>query len=78
MHTAAELESLRRSAAMAPLPSRQVVDVLDAYLELVHERARIEALLSELGPSWRTARTVLNQLSELLGSRPLPSGASSA
>ena len=67
LHSPAELESLRRSAAMAPLPPRQVTELLDGYLALSQERLRIRALLGRLGPSWRDARTVLNELAELIG-----------
>lgn len=76
VHSPAELESLRRSAAMAPLPPRQVLELLDGYLTLANERTRIEAMFAELGPSWRNARTVLNDLSDLLAGTPLPSAAS--
>lgn len=74
IHSAAELESLRRSAAMAPLPPAQVTELVGGYLLLVREREQLRAMLQELGPSWRTARTVLNRLSELLAEPAPPSG----
>lgn len=66
IHTAADIESIRRSAAMAPLPRQQVDECLSGYLALARERERVVTLLGDLGPSWRAARSVLNELSELL------------
>ena len=65
LHTPAELESIRRSAAMAPLPPRQVAELPDGYVQLAREREQLHRLLAELGPAWRAARAVLNRLSEL-------------
>lgn len=70
IHSAAELETIRRSAAMAPLPPFQVTELLAGYAALAREREQIRSMLGELGPSWRTARTVLNQLSELVADEP--------
>jgi len=66
IHSSTELESIRRSAAMAPLPTRQIAELLDGYVAVLREREQVRRLLAELGPNWRGARVVLNQLSELM------------
>lgn len=61
-----EVESLRRSAAMAPLPSLQVVEVLEDLRQLHHERDAMRRLLVELRPAWRGSATVLDRLASIV------------
>jgi hypothetical protein len=62
-----ELEGLRRSLAMSDtLPKAEVLRVLDECSRLAAERVRIERILKQLGPSWRSARNALNDLSKVL------------
>jgi len=50
--------------------------LLDSYLTLTQERVRIRELLAELGPTWRSTRSVLNELSDIVNDAPLPSSTS--
>lgn len=61
-YTAIEVETLRRSAAMAPLPTQTAIAALDDLKALHQERAVVIRLLSELGPAWGATRDVLNRL----------------
>jgi len=65
-YSAVQVESLKRSAAMAPLPTRQVSEVLEDLRELHHERDKIQRLLKELGPDWRRSRDLLNRIVALM------------
>jgi hypothetical protein len=65
-----DLESLRRSAAMAPLSYHHVERLIEELCDLLDERAELERLLGELGPSWSDARRVLNDLHRVLTRRP--------
>ena len=51
---------------MAPLSSDEALRVLDAFDELLRERARIAAVLSDLPASWSQVRKMLNELQALL------------
>ena len=62
-----EVESLRRSMAMAPtLPEPQILELIETCEQLLRERVRIERSLMELGPSWSSARRALNDLAKIL------------
>ena len=62
-----EVESIRRSLAMAPtLPEPQIRALVETCEQLLGERVRIERLLMELGPSWNGARKTLNELAKIL------------
>jgi hypothetical protein len=66
-----EVESIRRSFAMSPsLPVEQVQRLLETCERLLAERVKIERILKELGPSWRSARHALNDLSKVLHADP--------
>jgi hypothetical protein len=60
--TAAELEGLRRSAAMAPLGQADTARLIEAYTQLAAERAQIAAVLARLPRSWAEVRAALNEL----------------
>ena len=66
MLTIHDVESIRRSAAMAPLSSDEAFRVLEACDQLLRERARIAAALADLPPSWSQVRKVLNELQAIL------------
>lgn len=66
--TVNDVESIRRSAAMAPLSQDETFRVLETCDRLLHERARISALLAELPPSWTNVRQVLNELQAIVNS----------
>ena len=66
MLTVNDVESIRRSAAMAPLSSDEAFRVLDACDQLLRERARIAALLADLPTSWTKVRKLLNELETMM------------
>ena len=62
-----EVEILRRSAAMAPLPPNDVVEALEALAIMAGERATIRRLLDELATtSFPAVRTALNDLRQIV------------
>lgn len=61
-----DIESLRRSAAMAPLSPSHVSDLLDTCAKLSRERAAIAEVLTELPTSFASVRDSLNQLQRLI------------
>ena len=61
-----DIESIRRSAAMAPLSSDEAFRVLEACDQLLRERARIAAVLAELPASWGQVRRTLNDLQAIV------------
>ena len=61
-----ELESLRRSNAMAPLSPSHVSELIEACTEMVKERAAICAILTELPSSFADVRSALNQLQRIV------------
>ena len=67
MLTVNDVESIRRSAAMAPLSSDEAFRVLAALDQLLREQARIAALLADLPASWGSVRKVLNELQAIVG-----------
>ncbi len=69
--TAEEIDSLRRSLAMAPqLPADEVRRIIDDHRLLLLERRELAELLAELEPSFASVRSVLNRLHGLLNSEP--------
>jgi hypothetical protein len=58
---------MRRSAAMAPLPSASVKRLIRSHGELSHNWAEVEGLLQRLGPAWAELRSILNELNAVLG-----------
>ena len=66
MLTVHDLQSIRRSAAMAPLSSDEATRVFEACEQLLTERARIAELLADLPASWTNVRTVLNELQAIV------------
>ena len=66
MVTLSELESLRRSQAMAPLPSSQVIAIIDACDQLVREREQVAAIVAGLPTTFSELRTALNELHRIL------------
>jgi len=62
-----EVENLRRSAAMAPLPTNDVLEALEALAVMSGERATIRRLLDELATtSFPAVRTTLNELRRIV------------
>ncbi len=73
MSTVHDVESIRRSASMAPLSSDEAFRVLEACDQLLRERARIAEVLADLPASWANVRKVLNELQAIVshgGLRP--------
>ncbi len=66
MITLSELESLRRSQAMAPLSGSQVSALIDACDALLREREQITAIVGTLPNSFTAVRKALNDLHRLL------------
>jgi hypothetical protein len=62
-----EVEGVRRSAAMAPLPAQRVTELLESHGELSHDWAEVEGLLQRLGPAWAQLRSILNELNAVVG-----------
>ena len=67
MLTVHDVESIRRSAAMAPLSSDEAFRVLEACDQLLRERARIAEVLDDLPASWANVRAALNELRAIVG-----------
>lgn len=61
-----DMQTLIRSAAMAPLSPDTVRQVLDEHYHLLAERAELEMLLRRLTPAWAEVRAVLNELAKLI------------
>ena len=62
VRTPEEIEILRRSAAMAPLPHAAVVQILDEYRTAALQLKHVRAILTALGPNWRASRNAFNEL----------------
>jgi hypothetical protein len=62
-----EIESLRRSNAMAPRSPSQVALLLEACDELVRQRAELVTLISNLPQPFGSVRTILNEVHRILG-----------
>lgn len=65
--TAAEVDELRRAAAVGPLDPADVRRVLESLREVLAERAELVAQLRRLGPAWGEVRGVLNELARTAG-----------
>jgi hypothetical protein len=61
-----EIESLRRSNAMAPLSQSHVGELLDSCAQMAKERAAIVAVLADLPDSFAAVRAALNQLQQIV------------
>jgi hypothetical protein len=57
-----EVESMRRSAAMAPLSTVSVERLVRSHGELSQAWGEVEGLLRRLGPAWAELRSLLNEL----------------
>ena len=68
-----DLESLRRSNAMAPLSPSSVSELIEACTKMARERAAIKAIVSELPASFGDVRTALNRLQRDRHRRLIPS-----
>jgi hypothetical protein len=64
--TLSELEITRRSAAMAPLSSTAVNQLLEEMQHLLVERERLSAIVANLPPTMGSLRESLNELHRLL------------
>jgi predicted component of type VI protein secretion system len=62
-----DMESMIRSAAMAPLSPDNVRRVLMEHQELLREREALEELLGRLLPAWGECRQLLNELAKVAG-----------
>ncbi|WP_162941852.1 hypothetical protein [Desertimonas flava] len=62
-----EIESLRRSAAMAPLKPSDLDRLFTAAAEMAAERAAIAKVLDELPASFGAVRAALNELKRIVG-----------
>jgi hypothetical protein len=63
-----ELDGMRRSLAIGGTLTRADAEqLLDACAALLAQRAEIERILAELGPSWSQARRALNELARIVG-----------
>jgi hypothetical protein len=60
-----QIESLRRSHAMSPLPNNQVAELLDTAAELARRQREISKVLQSLGSRWPGVRHALNELNRL-------------
>ena len=63
-----ELESLRRSQAMAPLGPQHIQQLLDACAQMTREREAIVAVLASLPESFGEVREALNELQRIVAS----------
>jgi hypothetical protein len=67
MLTIQDLQSIQRSAAMAPLSAVDASRLVEACDQLLRERTRIVELLADLPSSWANVRKMLNELQSVLG-----------
>jgi hypothetical protein len=67
MLTVHDVESIRRSAAMAPLSSDEAFRMLETCDQLLRERAQIAEVLADLPASWAKVRKVLNERQAIVG-----------
>jgi hypothetical protein len=61
-----EIESLRRSNAMAPLSQSHVGELIDSCAEMARERQAMAAVLADLPMSFAAVRTALNELQRIV------------
>jgi hypothetical protein len=63
-----ELQTLRRSLAMAPsLPGNQALILVDELEHLLDEREHLRTLMSRIEPRYRETRLLLLELGRALG-----------
>ena len=62
----AEVDELRRAAAVGPIDPALVARVLEDRQRIQRERAELVATLDRLAPAWRELRSVLNGLNRVL------------
>ncbi|MCU1359932.1 MAG: hypothetical protein JWN99_1221 [Ilumatobacteraceae bacterium] len=67
MLTVHDLESIRRSAAMAPLSRDEMARLIDTTVQLVRERAQIADVLGRLPVSFGDVREAVNELQRIVG-----------
>lgn len=61
-----EIETLRRSHAMAPLPPSDVAALIETCARLTKEREQMATLLTALPESFGEVRAALNELHRIL------------
>ena len=61
-----EIESMRRSYAMAPLSPATVTELLESCALMARQRAAMVAVLAELPASFAAVRSALNSLQQIL------------
>lgn len=61
-----EIESMRRSHAMAPLSPSHVAELIETCAQLTREREQIARILSGLPESFSELRAALNELHRIL------------
>ena len=61
-----EVESLRRSNAMAPLSQSHVAELLESCAQMATERSAIAAILADLPDSFGAVRAALNELQRIV------------
>jgi DNA-directed RNA polymerase subunit F len=61
-----EIESMRRSHAMAPLSPSHVDELIESCAQLAREREQIARILSGLPESFSELRAALNELHRLV------------
>lgn len=61
-----EIESMRRSHAMAPLSATHVSELIDTCVQLAKEREQIAAVIGGLPDSFSEVRAALNELHRIL------------
>jgi hypothetical protein len=63
-----DVDGMRRSLAIGGSLTRDDTErLLDSCQALLEQRAAIAAVLGQLGPSWREARSALNELARIVG-----------
>jgi hypothetical protein len=63
-----DIEILRRSLTAGQLPAAEMQWVLDEAARLLQERGEIAAAVGRLTSPWSDVRSVLNEISKLVGS----------
>lgn len=67
-----EIESLRRSHAMAPLSPTQVSQLIDTCAQLSRQREQVATVLARLPESFADLRAALNELHRIVSSANSP------
>ena len=57
-----DLTILERSAAMAPLGTSQVAQLIDSHRQVLADHAELTELLHRLAPPWQEVRSILNDI----------------